>query len=72
MWTYWLVGREMSVPSCIMSTITTTKEGQFMNLDEFKKHVLETRQASKAEALSVLSAKMSITTTTKEGATNGN
>jgi hypothetical protein len=27
-----------------------------MNLDEFKKHVLETRQASKAEALSVLSA----------------
>jgi len=62
----------MSVGSCIMSTITTTKEGQFMNLDEFKAHVIATRQASKAEALSVLSAKMSITTTTKEGATNGN
>jgi len=27
-----------------------------MNLDEFKKHVLATREASKAEALSVLSA----------------
>jgi hypothetical protein len=55
-----------------MSTITTTKEGQFMNLDEFKKHVLETRQASKAEALSVLSATITTSTTTKEGATNGN
>jgi hypothetical protein len=43
-----------------------------MNLDEFKAHIIATRQASKAEALSVLSAKMSITTTTKEGATNGN
>jgi hypothetical protein len=43
-----------------------------MNLDEFKAHVIATRQASKAEALSVLSATMSITTTTKEGATNGN
>jgi hypothetical protein len=36
-----------------------------MNLDEFKKHVLETRQASKAEALSVLSA--TITKSTNEG-----
>ena len=35
-----------------------------MNLDEFKKHVLATRQASKAEALSVLSA--TITTSTNE------
>jgi hypothetical protein len=43
-----------------------------MNLDEFRAHVEATRQASKAEALSVLSATMSITTTTKEGATNGN
>jgi len=43
-----------------------------MNLDEFRAYVEATRQASKAEALSVLSAKMSITTTTKEGATNGN
>jgi hypothetical protein len=50
-----------------MSTITTTKEGQFMNLDEFKAHVIATRQASKAEALSVLSATMSVSTTTKEG-----
>jgi len=48
-----------------MSTITTTKEGQFMNLDEFRAHVEATRQASKAEALSVLSA--TIATTTKEG-----
>lgn len=39
-----------------MSTITTTKEGQFMNLDEFKAHIIATREASKAEALSVLSA----------------
>ena len=29
-----------------------------MNLDEFKAYVLATRQASKAEALSVLSAKI--------------
>jgi hypothetical protein len=47
------------------TTITTTKEGQFMNLDEFRAHVEATRQASKAEALSVLSA--TIATTTKEG-----
>jgi hypothetical protein len=37
-----------------------------MNLDEFKAHVLATRQASKAEALSVLSATITTTTTTKE------
>jgi hypothetical protein len=36
-----------------------------MNLDEFRAYVEATRQASKAEALSVLSATMSITTTTK-------
>ena len=35
-----------------------------MKLDEFKKHVLATREASKAEALSVLSA--TITTSTNE------
>ena len=35
-----------------------------MNLDEFKAYVTATRQASKAEALLVLSAKI---TTTKEG-----
>ena len=35
-----------------------------MNLDEFKAHVLATRQASTNEALSVLTA--TITTTTKE------
>ena len=46
--------------------ITTTKEGQFMNLNEFRAHVEATRQASKAEALSVLSATIT-NTTTKEG-----
>jgi len=61
----------LSVLSAIMSTITSTKGSQ-MNLDEFKAHVLATRQASKAEAMSVLSATMSVSTTTKEGATNGN
>jgi hypothetical protein len=34
-----------------------------MNLDEFKAYVIATRQASKAEALSVLSATMSVSTT---------
>jgi hypothetical protein len=43
-----------------------------MNLDEFKAHVLATRQQSKSEALSVLSATITTSTTTKEGATNGN
>ena len=56
----------MSVPQCIMSDITTTKEGQFMNLDEFKAHIIATREASKAEALSVLSATIT-KSTTKEG-----
>jgi hypothetical protein len=36
-----------------------------MNLDEFKAYVSATREASKAEALSVLSATMSVSTTTK-------
>jgi hypothetical protein len=36
-----------------------------MNLEEFKKHVISQREASKAQALSVLSA--TITETTKEG-----
>ena len=49
-----------------MSDITTTKEGQFMNLDEFKAHIIATREASKAEALSVLSATIT-KSTTKEG-----
>ena len=56
---------KMSVGSCIIPTITTTKEGQFMNLDEFKKHVIAQREASKAEALSVLSA--TITNQQKKG-----
>jgi len=38
-----------------------------MNLDEFKAHVIATRQASKAEALSVLSATINKSETTKEG-----
>jgi hypothetical protein len=37
-----------------------------MNLDEFKAHVLATRQASKSEALSVLSATITTTTNEKE------
>ena len=37
-----------------------------MNLDEFKAHVIATRQASKAEALSALSATIT-KSTTKEG-----
>jgi hypothetical protein len=36
-----------------------------MNLDEFKAHINATRQASKAEALSVLSATITKSTTTK-------
>jgi len=36
-----------------------------MNLDEFKAHVLATRQASKTEAMSVLSATISKSTTTE-------
>jgi len=36
-----------------------------MNLDEYKAHVIAQREASKAEAMSVLSA--TITTTKKEG-----
>ena len=51
--------------------ISTTKGSQ-MNLDEFKAHILATRQQSKSEALSVLSATITTSTTTKEGATNGN
>jgi hypothetical protein len=38
-----------------------------MNLEQFKAHVIAQREASKAEALSVLSATMSPITTTKEG-----
>ena len=38
-----------------------------MNLDEFRAYVEATRQASKAQALSALSATMSQSTTTKEG-----
>ena len=37
-----------------------------MNLDEFKAHVLATRQASKAEALSVLSATITKQTNERE------
>jgi len=36
-----------------------------MNLEEFKKHVIAQREASKAQALSVLTG--TISTTTKEG-----
>jgi hypothetical protein len=37
-----------------------------MNLEEFKAHVLATRQASKNEALSVLTATITPTTERKE------
>jgi hypothetical protein len=37
-----------------------------MNLEEFKKHVLDQREASKAQALSVLSATITPTTERKE------
>ncbi len=37
-----------------------------MNLDEFKAHVIATRKASTAQAMSALSAKVD-TTTKKEG-----
>jgi len=37
-----------------------------MNLDEFKAHIVATREASKAESLSVLSATIN-KSTTKEG-----
>jgi hypothetical protein len=40
-----------------------------MNLDEFKKHVEAQREASKAQALSVLSA--TIPTTTRKENSNG-
>ena len=43
-----------------------------MNLKEFQAHVIAQREASKAEALSVLSATITTSTTKKEGATNGN
>jgi len=46
--------------------IPTTKEGQFMNLDEFRAHVEATRKQSKSEAMSVLSATIT-KSTTKEG-----
>ena len=42
-----------------------------MNLDEYKAYVLATRQNSKAEAMSVLSATMSSNNQKKEGSHNG-
>ena len=53
----------MSVGSGILSGINRKKV--IMNLDEFKAHVEATRQSSKAEAMSVLSA--TISTIKKEG-----
>jgi hypothetical protein len=43
--------------------------GRPMNLDEFKAHVLATRQASTMQAMSVLSATLT-TSTTNESETN--
>ena len=56
---------KMSVRSCIIPTITNNERRSEMNLDEFKAHIIATRQASKAEALSVLSATITKSTTTK-------
>ena len=62
---------------CVSNLILSLENGKIaynnnerrsvMNLDEFKAYVTATRQASKAEAMSALSGKMSISTTTKEG-----
>jgi hypothetical protein len=43
-----------------MSTITNNERRSEMNLDEFKAQVIATREASKAQALSVLSATITI------------
>ena len=51
----------MSVVSCIIPVIRK-KEGQFMNLDEFKAHVLETRRQSTVSVVSAI-----INSTQKEG-----
>ena len=51
----------MSVGQCIIPTIRK-KEGQFMNLDEFKAHVLETRRQSTVSVVSAI-----INSTKKEG-----
>jgi len=50
-------------PTCYTSIINN-KKGELMNLDEFKKHVEETRKQSTVEAMSVLSA--TITTPNKK------
>lgn len=60
-WNYWLVSRIMSVGFGILA-ITRKKEGQIMNLDEFKAHVLETRRQSAVSVVNVI-----INSTKKEG-----
>ena len=62
---------------CVSNLILSLENGKIaynnnerrsvMNLDEFKAYVTATRQASKEVAMSALSGKMSISTTTKEG-----
>ena len=62
---------------CVSNLIISLENGKIaynnnerrseMNLDEFKAHITATRQASKEVAMSALSGKMSISTTTKEG-----
>jgi len=51
----------MSVGFGILA-ITRKKEGQIMNLDEFKAHVLETRRQSAVSVVNVI-----INSTKKEG-----
>ena len=57
------VGLKMSALSDLILLITKRKENK-MNLDEFKAHVIAQREASKKQALSVLSA--TITKTEKD------
>ncbi len=51
----------MSVLSCIIPVIRK-KEGQFMNLDEYKAYILETRKQATMSAVSAI-----ISATKKEG-----
>jgi hypothetical protein len=47
------------------------KEGQRMNLEEYKAHVLATRKENALKAMSVLSATISTNKEKKEVANNG-
>ena len=61
-----LASNVINVSPLWYNTLIQQTKGSQMNLDEFKAHVLATRQQSKSEALSVLSATIT-KSTTKEG-----